>query len=164
MPDTDEVAYEREFLLAHDVLEAAGFDHYEVSNFARPGRHALHNAAYWRRVPYVGLGPSAHSFDGTCRRWNEREYRAWSERCRQGVDPVAGVERLDAGQAALEQVYLGLRTSVGVQLSPSDRPLVESWARNGWVRTHGDRARLTAKGWLRLDGLASALTEPRSRF
>ncbi|MGH9204765.1 MAG: radical SAM family heme chaperone HemW, partial [Vicinamibacterales bacterium] len=72
--DAEEERYEAEFLAADRLLSSAGYEHYEVSNYARADRRARHNAAYWRRVPYVGLGPSAHGFDGTERRWNAREY------------------------------------------------------------------------------------------
>ena len=60
----------RQYALLCETLAAAGYVHYEVSNFALPGREAIHNSAYWRRLPYVGLGPAAHSFDGSRRSWN----------------------------------------------------------------------------------------------
>ena len=66
-PDT---AAARQYALLCETLAAAGYVHYEVSNFALPGREAIHNSAYWRRLPYVGLGPAAHSFDGSRRTWN----------------------------------------------------------------------------------------------
>ena len=88
--EADEERYEAEFLEADRRLNDAGFAHYEVSNYARPGRTARHNAAYWRRVPYLGFGPSAHSFDGATRRWNEREYVAWHSRVTAGQDPAEG--------------------------------------------------------------------------
>lgn len=64
----DDAASEEQFLLLHELLTAAGYDHYEVSNFALPGRRARHNAAYWQGEPYLGVGPGAHSFDGRARR------------------------------------------------------------------------------------------------
>ena len=60
---------------AHATLTAAGLEHYEVSNYGRPGRRSRHNSAYWSGVPYVGLGPAAHGFDGAVRRWNARALR-----------------------------------------------------------------------------------------
>ena len=72
-----EDAYEAEYLLAHRELSAAGYVHYEVSNFGRLGRWSRHNRGYWNGSSYVGLGPAAHGFDGTVRRWNERHYAAW---------------------------------------------------------------------------------------
>ena len=74
---TAEGRYAEEFLLAHQRLTGAGYRHYEVSNYGRPGREAVHNSAYWRRAPYLGLGPSAHSAAGNRRWWNVREWAAW---------------------------------------------------------------------------------------
>jgi oxygen-independent coproporphyrinogen-3 oxidase len=156
--------WEEEFLAAHDALGAAGFEHYEVSNYARPGRRARHNSAYWHRVPYLGLGPAAHGFDGAVRRWNEREYAAWQARVAGGEDPVAGQERLSTAQARIEAVYLGLRSTSGVLLDEIDRQEVESWRRAGWAELEDRRVRLTATGWLRLDALTAALTNVRSRL
>lgn len=162
--ERDETGHEAEFLEAHETLSAAGYDHYEVSNYARPGRVARHNSAYWRRVPYVGLGPSAHEFDGATRRWNEREFAAWHRRAVRGEDPVAGMEALTADQARLEAIYLGLRTAFGVRTGEADRQIAETWLAHGWAQVHDGRVRLTATGWLRLDALVAALTDVRSRL
>ena len=88
--------YATEFLWLHERLAAAGFEHYEVSNYARPGHRARHNAASWHGVPYVGVGPSAHGFDGAERRWNEAAVTAWEAAVDRGKDPVAGGERRTA--------------------------------------------------------------------
>jgi oxygen-independent coproporphyrinogen-3 oxidase len=69
-PAVEEEKATRQFLYLMDALEAAGFEHYEISNFARPGHYARHNTAYWTGAKYLGLGPGAHSFDGVCRQWN----------------------------------------------------------------------------------------------
>jgi oxygen-independent coproporphyrinogen-3 oxidase len=163
--DVDEAPEDRyadEFLEAHSTMTAAGFEHYEVSNFAKPNRRSRHNSSYWKRVPYLGLGPSAHSFDGTERRWNEREYEAWRERALR-EDPIGGAELLTADNEAAERVYLGLRTTDGLTLRPEDREIIESWTSNGWARITADRVILSIEGWLRLDSLAAALTSARSR-
>ena len=68
----DEEQSEREFIMIHDVLTAAGFEHYEVSNYALPGFRAKHNSSYWHGEEYLGIGPGAHSFSGRCRRWCEQ--------------------------------------------------------------------------------------------
>lgn len=164
MQEPDEGGAADEFLEAHRTLTAAGYRHYEVSNYARPGHEARHNSAYWRRVPYVGIGPSAHSFDGSIRRWNERDYAQWARRAAAGEDPVGGTERLTETQRALEEIYLGLRTTFGVRMGESDRPLVESWEAQGWAEIGDGLVRLTAEGWLRLDAIAGALTSFRSRL
>ena len=89
--ESPEERYEAEFLHADRALTAAGFDHYEVSNFGLPGRHSRHNSAYWALVSYAGLGPSAHEFDGTTRRWNAPVYRDWARAVNDGAGPDRGV-------------------------------------------------------------------------
>jgi oxygen-independent coproporphyrinogen-3 oxidase len=159
-----EEGYEADFLLAHQRLIGAGFEHYEVSNYARPARRSRHNASYWAGVPYVGLGPSAHGFDGDTRRWNARAYAAWRDLALTGADPMEGEERLTAANRIAEAVYLGLRTSGGLALEPGDELLVEPWIDAEWVTLAPDRRlRCTATGWLRLDSLAASLTHHRSR-
>jgi len=159
-----EEEYEREYLLAHRLMTAAGFEHYEVSNYARPGRRAVHNSAYWAAVPYVGLGPSAHEFSGAERRWNARAYADWRRALDEGRDPVEGSELLSADNRVAEQVYLGLRSDRGLATGPAERLLVDRWVEAGWATLSPDGIlRCTAEGWLRLDSLAAALTHSRSR-
>jgi oxygen-independent coproporphyrinogen-3 oxidase len=159
-----EEGYEEEFLVAHDLLGAAGLEHYEVSNYALPGNRSRHNAAYWAGVPYVGLGPSAHGFDGSERRWNVRSYADWRLRAAAGDDPMEGAERLSGENRVAESVYLGLRSDAGLDLTPGERDLVRAWEVARWVTVDAeDRLRCTPLGWLRLDALAAALTLSRSR-
>jgi oxygen-independent coproporphyrinogen III oxidase len=162
--EAEEERYESDFILAHDVLASAGYEHYEVSNFARPGWRARHNSAYWRGVSYLGIGPGAHGFDGAERRWNEREYVAWRERIASGTDPLGGSERLTPAQEELERVYVGLRTMEGTPVLRDDAPIVERWVAAGWGLVDNGRLKLTPMGWLRLDALVTALTEHRSRL
>jgi oxygen-independent coproporphyrinogen-3 oxidase len=161
--EADEERYEREFLETDRLLVSAGFNHYEVSNYARPGRQAVHNAAYWRRVPYVGLGPSAHSFDGRSRRWNTREYAAWLARIQAGDNPVDGEESLDDAAVAIEEAYLGLRTSTGIPVSAANAGDFGRWSDRGWAAVVDGMGSLTPSGWLRLDSLVADLTDVRSR-
>ena len=87
-------------------LSESGYNHYEVSNFALPGREAIHNGAYWRRLPYVGLGPGAHSYDGVrTRSWNREELSGWTRQS----------ETLSDDDCAVETVMLGLRTAEGLK-------------------------------------------------
>jgi oxygen-independent coproporphyrinogen-3 oxidase len=159
-----EEGYARDFLDARRLLEAAGFEHYEVSNYAKPGRRARHNSAYWGGAPYVGVGPAAHGFDGDIRRWNVRAYAAWRDRAIAGADPVEGSEALTPANRDAESVYLGLRSDRGLSIGAADRPLASSWIEAGWTTIGQDgRLRCTAEGWLRLDALAAALTHHRSR-
>jgi oxygen-independent coproporphyrinogen-3 oxidase len=161
--EASEERYESEYLLAHELMLASGFDHYEVSNFARPGRSARHNSAYWNGATYVGLGPSAHEFDGAVRRWNLRSYSAWLEKVQKGKDPIDGSEDLDSENVAAEHVYLGLRTAAGLRLSEIESSRVAAWVAAGWATVaNNERLVLTALGWLRLDALAADLTVVRS--
>ena len=149
-----EERYAAEFLAAHQRLVAAGFRHYEVSNYARPGREAVHNAAYWQRAPFLGLGPSAHSATEGVRWWNFREWSAWRDAMLSGASAVAHEERLGAEEVRLERLYLGLRTDYGVGRGELPQVTLHDWRRAGWAELTGDRVRLTAEGWLRLDALA----------
>lgn len=162
--DADEDRYEAEFLLADESLGAAGFEHYEVSNYAKPGRRARHNSSYWQRVPYAGLGPSAHSFDGETRRWNEREYAAWQQAVDSGSDPVGGAEVLTPEDRSLEVAYLGLRTVDGLAVSGPGLERAAVWERHGWAALRDSVVTLTPTGWLRLDALVADLTGLRSRY
>lgn len=137
------------FFLTHERLGGHGLEGYEVSNFARAAGHrSRHNQKYWRHVPYLGLGPSAHSFDGRVRRWNERHIRRWQQRLAKDGSAVAGSERLSRAQLAFESLMLGLRTRAGVDLAACR-------ARFGVDLVAGNEARLerdTAAGLLRLAG------------
>ncbi len=165
--ESSEERYEREFLDAHQRLTGGGFEHYEVSNFARAGRRARHNSAYWRAVPYLGVGPSAHGYDGEFRRWNTEAYAAWQSALLLGTDPVGGVERLTPDNRVAEAVYLGLRTRDGLALSDQERQHVQPWLEAQWMEwTESGRTshvRCTATGWLRLDAMAADLTALRGR-
>ena len=160
--EAPEELYEAEFLDAHRVLTAAGYEHYEVSNYARPGQRARHNGAYWTGEPYIGLGPSAHGFDGRERRWNEPNYTAWLDRVAAGRDPVAGCETLTAANRTAERVYLELRTTRGTVLNEGETESARAWVQAGWARLEGSLLVLSPPGWLRLDTLAVALVNARS--
>jgi oxygen-independent coproporphyrinogen-3 oxidase len=153
-----ESQYEAEYLLAHARLTSAGFEHYEVSNFGRPGRASRHNACYWDGAPYAGIGPAAHGYDGESRRWNAA-YASWTTLLRNGADPVAGHEVLSDENRAVERVYLGLRTRAGASLAPRQAQRAATWVDAGWASlADGARLTLSPEGWLRLDELAAALT------
>ena len=151
----DEPSYAAEFLAADARLTAAGYEHYEVSNYARPGARARHNSAYWRRRPFLGLGPSAHSGIGRERWWNLREWAAYERAARAGTPLVVGVEHLDDAAVRLEELYLGLRTTDGVAAAAAG-PDAERWVSAGWAERRGEQLCLTAEGWLRLDALVAA--------
>jgi oxygen-independent coproporphyrinogen-3 oxidase len=98
-----------QYQLAEELLVAAGFRHYELSSWARPGFESRHNSAYWERRPYTGIGAGAHSFDGQTRSWNERDLDRYIARTTAGERALAGREELDEPTRAFEAVALGLR-------------------------------------------------------
>ncbi len=105
------------FLLLHERLEQAGYQHYEISNYARPGTTCRHNQRYWRREPYLGLGAGAHSFlaEGYGRRLEvPPDLDAYRRKLLAEEDPAVELERFDRRGAMAETLYLGLRTAAGV--------------------------------------------------
>jgi oxygen-independent coproporphyrinogen-3 oxidase len=121
---SDEVCAEQYSVLC-DTFADAGYNHYEISNFALPGYEAKHNSAYWRHVPYVGLGPGAHSCmvsgtasdheDGVSRQWNDSDLNAYLEAAGKGdFASVRDNEVLTRDQYVMEHIMLALRTSQGV--------------------------------------------------
>lgn len=160
----DEERYAEEYLLAAERLGAAGFVHYEVSNFARPGAESRHNQAYWRHRPYIGLGPGAHSFEPPVRSWNVRDWAEYRRRLAEGVSPEESREELASADVALERVWLGLRASDGLALSglsAGQRVRTGEWEASGLARRSGGVVRLTREGWLLLDRLAVELEAVR---
>lgn len=151
----DEGQYAEEFLQLSGALSERGWEHYEVSNAARPGHRARHNSGYWTGAPYLGLGPSAHSSTRGERRWNVREYAAWDVALREGHPTIAGSERLTESQRRLEALYLGLRTSAGVPVGLVSPEVRQRWETARWAAVEGGRLRLSPEGWLRLDALVA---------
>jgi oxygen-independent coproporphyrinogen-3 oxidase len=155
-PPPDE-HYAAEYLLAHRALRATGFDHYEVSNAARPGYRARHNSAYWKRAPFIGLGPSAHSALDGRRSWNVREWANYERLAARSRPVEAEGEELGEAQLRLEALYLGLRTSDGLAASLVPETARLAWVGNGWAEVIEGKLRLTAEGWLRLDALVRSV-------
>jgi oxygen-independent coproporphyrinogen-3 oxidase len=148
-----------QYQLAEELLADAGFRHYELSSWARPGFESRHNSAYWQRRPYTGIGAGAHSFDEQTRSWNERDLDGYTSRTRSGVRAVAGSEELDEPTRAFEAVALGLRQVDGFSRAafaeefgedPVDRfaPAVDAGAAAGLLEVTLSVVRLTARGRL----------------
>jgi oxygen-independent coproporphyrinogen-3 oxidase len=156
------------FFEAHRRLAEAGYEGYEVSNFSRATEYrSRHNAKYWDHTPYLGLGPSAHSFDGSSRWWNEWKEGPWSRRVLAGKRPIAGKEKLSKLDLALERLMLGLRTSDGVDVGEIDRAYdttiwqdsaaaIEELGRSGKLEIVGRRLTPTLEGLAIADSLALA--------
>ena len=154
--------YADEYLLAAELLGAAGYRHYEVSNFARPGFESRHNSAYWTGAAYLGIGPSAHSLLPPERTWNLRSWSEYQAALAQGQLPREDSETIAGDTDALERIWLGLRTDSGVhlpELTGTQQDLLQRWQEAGWARIAHQSARLTPQGWLLLDQLAVELAK-----
>lgn len=151
------------FLLTSRFLQSHGFVHYEISNFAAaPDRTCRHNRKYWRHVPYLGLGPAAHSFDGSRRWWNHRSVSDYCAAIEEGRPPTEGMEQLTAEQLGLERLYLGLRTSDGIgmeELTDRSKAALRQLKKTGLVRLDGRRIKPTTRGYLVADSLPVLLSE-----
>jgi oxygen-independent coproporphyrinogen-3 oxidase len=164
LDDEGQGAFFRE---AHRRLPAAGYAGYEVSQFARAAEHrSPHNVKYWDHTPYLGLGPSAHSFDGTDRWWNLRRTDPWQEAVRRGERPVEGRETLSREALVLESLMTGLRTYDGVDLERLERlrgcdlaganeALIGELTRQGLLVREAERLRPTLEGLAVADRLAA---------
>jgi oxygen-independent coproporphyrinogen-3 oxidase len=130
------------------MLGAAGLVHYEVSNWARPGRESVHNRGYWEDRPYLGLGAGAHSHRGDERWWNVKPPTAYLEAVARGLAPVGGRERVEADERRLERLLLGLRTSHGVPTVWVPEGVVERYAALDLGHAHGERFVLSERGML----------------
>jgi oxygen-independent coproporphyrinogen-3 oxidase len=114
MPGDD--AQSAQFDRLMERMDRAGLDHYEISNFGRPGHYARHNTSYWEGVPYLGIGPSAHSFDGTTRRWNVANNAVYTKAVKDGTSYWES-ETLTPAQRTNERLMTGLRTAKGVDIA-----------------------------------------------
>ena len=146
------------FLLACSMLRDAGYGHYEISNWAKPGYECRHNLGYWRRQPYLGLGAGAHSYRDDRRWWNVRppeEYLATVER---GDLPKGGEETLEPGDVYLEEVFLRLRILEGVPNSWVDDDRARPFLEGGLLNEEEGSLVPTERGMLLLNELVLGLT------
>jgi oxygen-independent coproporphyrinogen III oxidase len=148
----------REFFLStSEFLEANGYIHYEISNFAREGAfYSRHNWKYWKHIPYLGLGPSAHSFKDASRWWNFRSIRKYCDALENKKVPVDGRENLTKKQLQLESVSLGLRTNEGVDMGKISntkkmRNRISELQNKGFITREDQRIIPTKKGFLVAD-------------
>ena len=111
----DENLAQEQFFILKSILEEEGFEHYEISNFAKDGSYAINNTAYWKGEPYLGIGPSAHSYDQKNRSWNISNNAKYIKSIRQGVLPLEQ-EQLSVWESYNEYVMTGLRTMWGIRL------------------------------------------------
>lgn len=156
-----------QFLLLLEMLTSNDYRQYEISNFAIPGFESKHNSSYWRGVKYIGIGPSAHSFDGKSRRWNIANNQLYIKKLKD-AESYFESETLSPEDQFNEYLMTGLRTSSGVDLNklfnykqPSDefQRLLEEFTAKNWLVSEAPRIYLTQEGKLRADFIASALFE-----
>ncbi|TFV58420.1 coproporphyrinogen III oxidase [Mycobacterium sp. PS03-16] len=159
-PDDDVLAARYELLDGH--LAQAGFDWYEVSNWARPGGECRHNLGYWDGGQWWGAGPGSHGFLGDTRWWNVKHPNAYAETLASGALPVADFEVLDDAARHLEDVMLRLRLRSGLPLAvltAPERVRVDAVVAEGLARVEGERLVLTDRGRLLADGVVRTLLD-----
>lgn len=157
------------YFLADEYLKEAGYIHYEVSNYARGDENiSRHNSSYWNRTPYIGLGPSAHSFNGKrTRGWNVCEIDGYLSLIEHNKSPVEETEKIDSQEIALEMLMLGLRWQAGVDIEEIEaatglrinEQYLDRMVRSGRVQVSGSRILPTTEGMLFADGDAANLIE-----
>ncbi|HOX25070.1 MAG TPA: coproporphyrinogen-III oxidase family protein [Candidatus Krumholzibacteria bacterium] len=152
-------ATEALYLACIEHLARRGFEQYEVSNFARPGRESRHNQAYWQGRPYLGLGPSASGFWGRRRYTNTADLAAYLAQVEAGAVPEAVTDPLDRAARRLEALVLPLRTRAGLPLRRLPRGALDlaQGEREGLWTIAGDCLRLTGRGYLRIDTIEARL-------
>jgi len=159
MKPLDEETGSAFFVLTSAFLEEKGYLHYEISNFAKGEENLCrHNLKYWQRVPYLGLGPSAHSYQGGSRWWNLRDLETYCRALAEGKPPVAGLETLTPEQVYLETILLGFRTRDGVDREifrnrPGTEEILRHLQQARLVHPVGGRVVPTVKGFLVADSL-----------
>ena len=142
-----------------EMLSAAGYGQYEISNHARPGRECRHNLAYWEGADYLGLGPSAWSTIGE-RRWqNAPDTAAYVQAVQAGVRPLHNEEILPAATREAEKIAFGLRMNAGIDPArlAERHELITGLREEGLLEDHGPRVRLTPRGRLLADEIAAEL-------
>ena len=163
----DEGQSTAQFLILMEQLIEAGFEHYEISNFAKPGLYSKHNSNYWEGVSYLGIGPSAHSFNGESRQWNISNNSNYIDQI--GLKKIpAEMEVLSTENRINEYIMTSLRTSKGMSLqkiterfgsdySNEVRNGLKPFADKNWINLNDQIVTLTTDGKLFADHIASEL-------
>lgn len=155
-----------QFLLLMQWLEQAGYEHYEISNFAQPGWRSRHNSSYWQGRKYLGIGPSAHSYNGAERQWNVANNNMYIKAIQQGNIPFEK-EELTPLQRLNEYIMTSLRTIDGVNIETMEAEFsiapqemlskAKRFIESGLVRLENNSLILTREGKLLADGIAAGL-------
>jgi oxygen-independent coproporphyrinogen-3 oxidase len=161
-PTEDQQSEQFELLVS--TLGSAGFEQYEISNFAKDQKYAKHNSAYWNFSPYIGIGPSAHSFNGHQRRWNVANNTKYYQHVGKNQDWFE-LENLSESEKWNEYFLTGLRTKWGILkkniqemggMSSSELTLMDTYLKDEWMLEADASFVLTEKGKLQADGIASS--------
>jgi len=144
-------------------LGEAGYEHYEISNFAKPGFRSRHNSSYWQGKSYIGFGPSAHSFNGNTRWWNIANNNSYINSINKGIIPFEK-EELTTTQKMNEYIMISLRTIEGLDLSKINEDMSHEllaasrkYIDNGLIKFDINSLKLTNEGKLLADGIAAGL-------
>ena len=164
----EETEQNQEFYYMKDFLKDNGFDHYEISNFGKPGFHSKHNSAYWKSEPYLGIGPSAHSYNGHLERsWNIANNPIYIKNLNQNILPKEK-EILTEKDRFNEMIMIGLRTIWGVDLNRINQNFssevidylnqeIKSKIESGILEIENNYLKIPEKHWFLADGIASDL-------
>ncbi len=152
-----------QFLMLMNWMEAAGYEHYEISNFARPGHRSRHNSSYWQGRHYLGLGPSAHSFNGISRQWNVSNNSVYIEMIDKGKISFEK-EELTETQQLNEMIMISLRTMEGLPVNKLEEKrkqellqTAQPYISSELMKMENNNLILTKEGKLLADGIAAAL-------
>jgi oxygen-independent coproporphyrinogen-3 oxidase len=170
--DVDGDKQAHQFLFLMHWLKQKGYEHYEVSNFAKPGFRSRHNSSYWQGKKYLGLGPSAHSYDGVVRRWNIASNKSYIEAINKGMAEIE-TEVLTETQKLNEYIMISLRTMEGMDLDKivthwgtgkkkSMEKKLSLFKEHNLINYNGSSIQLTNEGILKADGIAADLFSPLS--
>lgn len=167
IPDINEEQSAIDFLKGKEILLSAGYDHYEISSFSKPDFQSKHNSNYWKGIPYLGVGPSAHSFNGIERQWNIRNNKKYIDAINEGTIP-AEMEHLSPQNALNEQIMTQLRMKEGLYLPKIQEKYGMEWTQQiledakpyistGKLIRHNSYLQLSTEGQLYADIIAADL-------
>lgn len=166
--NTDDSLQNEQFFQMVDTLTATGYDHYEISNFGKPGCHSRHNTGYWQQKPYLGIGPSAHSFDGQNRRsWNVANNSQYIKSLENYILP-ASEEILSPSERFNEFIMIGLRMQSGLDIRRMENEFSMTLQKHFWRKIkllvedkifirEGNYLKLAQNQRFYVDGLAAQL-------
>lgn len=165
-PAMNEQQSAAQFTYLMDAMQSQGFEQYEISNFCKPGQYSQHNSNYWRGVSYLGIGPSAHSYNGEVRQWNIANNPKYMQSVMSGKLP-AEIEELTESNRLNEYIMTSLRTSWGLDLNTLNgiaagaatelSKVAQPYFEKGWISQHQNNITLTQTGKLYADHIAAEL-------